>query len=1035
MIEVEGPPDAIDALLARLPAEAPPAAVIEGVERGARARARREGLRDRATARGRGRRTPRSRPTSRPARRACASSSTPPTAATATRSSTAPTAGRGFTIVRGVPVRPPADHDGRLHDVRRLRGRVRRPGEPPLPRPAQRLPRLRAASLAHARGGRLAAARGRHRGGQGDRRVPSGVPGERRGGGRAAAVAQAPRGEAVRADGPGPRGGARPGRARSGGDRAAARARPADRARPPPPRRARRAVGGAALRRARRDAPVQPAPSPAAGRRRRAAGDDERQRLRRADRLRGRRRARAARADRRPRRRPRPADRDPRRRLGAARGRRPAAAAAPLARRRSEPARAAACRPRRHVLACGAELKSTFCLARGRRAWVSHHIGDLKTAETLASFQEGVRHFERLFAVTPEVVAHDLHPDYLSTTYALARDGVEHVAVQHHHAHLAACLAEHGEQGPAVGAIFDGTGLGTDGTVWGGEILVGDLRGFERAGHLWPVPLPGGDQAVREPWRMACAWLKAAGDERPLPGSTPTRWRAVGRLAETGLAAPDHHLRGPAVRRRERALRRCAPRSPTRARRRWSSRPPAIRPSAARTSSTSSPACSTRGPRSSPPAATSRAGSTSASSPPASTTRSPTRRPTTARGWRATAGSTPWCSRAARSRTAACSSAPRARLAARRPARARARPAAAQRRRRIVRPGGGGRRPGGSLMDVLFQPVEALDAWLTSLIEGAPLLVALAIAFVLGLRHASDPDHLVAVSSLLAADDGNVRAATRLGAWWGVGHAVTLLVVGLPLIALKEELPAWLERGAETGVGLVILALGARVLVSGSAATTAPARIGITSTTTATCATATAARIAIGTCARPARPSASACCTAGRHQGPSSCCSSRRCLGSVEAGRGAGRLRPDVDRLDGASSPAPSRGCSPGRSSRRSTARCSFPPWEPSGWCSDSGTRASRSRAAGRTSRIATASCGGGPKLRAALLGGSRGGRRAHGLRDRRELWVPDVPLRPRLQRAAAAARRRAGAAGRAGRAGRERPGGGRPRPGGGAGS
>jgi high-affinity nickel permease len=116
-------------------------------------------------------------------------------------------------------------------------------------------------------------------------------------------------------------------------------------------------------------------------------------------------------------------------------------------------------------------------------------------------------------------------------------------------------------------------------------------------------------------------------------------------------------------------------------------------------------------------------------------------------------------------------------------------------------------------MDVLFQPVEALDEWLTSLIEGAPLLVALAIAFVLGLRHASDPDHLVAVSSLVAADHGDVRAATRLGAWWGVGHAVTLLVVGLPLIALKEELPGWLGRGAETGVGLVILALGVRVLV------------------------------------------------------------------------------------------------------------------------------------------------------------------------------------------------------------------------------
>jgi ABC-type nickel/cobalt efflux system permease component RcnA len=115
-------------------------------------------------------------------------------------------------------------------------------------------------------------------------------------------------------------------------------------------------------------------------------------------------------------------------------------------------------------------------------------------------------------------------------------------------------------------------------------------------------------------------------------------------------------------------------------------------------------------------------------------------------------------------------------------------------------------------MDGLLEPIEAIDAWLTSLIEGAPLLVALAIAFVLGLRHASDPDHLVAVSSLVAADDGNVRGATRLGAWWGVGHAACLLTVGLPLIAFKEQMPGWLERGAETGVGLVILALAARVL-------------------------------------------------------------------------------------------------------------------------------------------------------------------------------------------------------------------------------
>ncbi len=115
--------------------------------------------------------------------------------------------------------------------------------------------------------------------------------------------------------------------------------------------------------------------------------------------------------------------------------------------------------------------------------------------------------------------------------------------------------------------------------------------------------------------------------------------------------------------------------------------------------------------------------------------------------------------------------------------------------------------------DGLSAPLEAVDAWLAGLLAGAPLLVALGIAFVLGLRHASDPDHLVAVTSLVAAEDGDVRAAARLGTWWGLGHAVTLLGIGLPLIALKADLPGWLERGAETGIGLVILVLAARVLV------------------------------------------------------------------------------------------------------------------------------------------------------------------------------------------------------------------------------
>jgi hydrogenase maturation protein HypF len=189
----------------------------------------------------------------------------------------------------------------------------------------------------------------------------------------------------------------------------------------------------------------------------------------------------------------------------------------------------------RPLLACGAELKSTFCVAKGARAWVGHHIGDLKAYEVLQAYEAGIEHFERLFAVVPEVVAHDEHPDYLSTRYALAREGVETVAVQHHHAHLAACLAEHGHTGRAAGAIYDGSGYGRDGSVWGGEILVGDLRDFERRAHLWPVRLPGGDKAVEQPWRMAVAWLLEAGWEGPLPGRHADQ---VAELVRTGLSSP-----------------------------------------------------------------------------------------------------------------------------------------------------------------------------------------------------------------------------------------------------------------------------------------------------------------------------------------------------------------------------------------------------------------------------------------------------------------------------------------------------------------
>ena len=193
---------------------------------------------------------------------------------------------------------------------------------------------------------------------------------------------------------------------------------------------------------------------------------------------------------------------------------------------------------RRHVLACGAELKSTFCVAKGARAWVGHHIGDLQNYETLRSFVAGVAHFEALFAVKPEVVAHDLHPEYLSTKVALERNGVDLVGVQHHHAHLAACLAEHGETGQALGAIYDGTGYGTDGTVWGGELLRGDLCGFERVGSLFAVRMPGGEAAIRQPWRMACAWTQAAGVEAPAALAARPGWDEVSALARTGLASP-----------------------------------------------------------------------------------------------------------------------------------------------------------------------------------------------------------------------------------------------------------------------------------------------------------------------------------------------------------------------------------------------------------------------------------------------------------------------------------------------------------------
>jgi hydrogenase maturation protein HypF len=200
-------------------------------------------------------------------------------------------------------------------------------------------------------------------------------------------------------------------------------------------------------------------------------------------------------------------------------------------------------RVRRPILACGAELKSTFCLAKDGFAYVSHHIGDLENYETLRSFSEGIAHFRRLFDVAPEVVAHDLHPEYLSTKYALALEGVARVGVQHHHAHVAACLADNGVEEPAIGVALDGLGFGTDGTLWGGEFLVADLTSFERAAHFETVPLPGGTAAIRHPWRMAAAYLACAyGDAVPaeleVVGRQGERWDRVLGMARAGIASP-----------------------------------------------------------------------------------------------------------------------------------------------------------------------------------------------------------------------------------------------------------------------------------------------------------------------------------------------------------------------------------------------------------------------------------------------------------------------------------------------------------------
>jgi hydrogenase maturation protein HypF len=172
----------------------------------------------------------------------------------------------------------------------------------------------------------------------------------------------------------------------------------------------------------------------------------------------------------------------------------------------------------KQVLGCGAEEKNTFCLTKDNYAFISQHIGDMENLETLEHFQNTLALYKKLFRIEPEIVAYDLHPEYLPTKYALELGSqfshLKLVPVQHHHAHIVSCMVDNNVENPVIGVALDGTGYGSDGHIWGGEFLVADYKGFQRMGHLEYLPLPGGAAAIKKPYRTAIGYLlKLLGDE------------------------------------------------------------------------------------------------------------------------------------------------------------------------------------------------------------------------------------------------------------------------------------------------------------------------------------------------------------------------------------------------------------------------------------------------------------------------------------------------------------------------------------------